>query len=349
MNKQLARGLLAGTLAVSCGVGAGASRAADTVKLEPAPFLFPRQLGPLHYEGDHKFEQPGLGVGYSYRAEGMALDLYVYDYGRKDIGDGAEAPAVCQEFEGVKSMLSTLPDYQNSKLATEQLALLSPPAEDLLVREAVFELDYKSRHRVSYLWLTGGAGQFIKLRFSADAALRDELVEARRAILDALGEALRPYSKAQAAAPEAKTPEPGKNITMFAGGGMDDMTFGIVYLGALSAALEHPAVAPACNGPFIPAFTEELGAIQAAMAINASAPTKFTKKLAQMEKEGFLDDYVWFGRHQDVWGTASPAGVDYESFERWAKKNLKRFEFPQFGFVEVSQAKRLPVESAPAP
>jgi hypothetical protein len=127
------------------------------------------------------------------------------------------------------------------------------------------------------------------------------------------------------------------------------MTFGMVYLGALSSALEHPEVAPACNGPFIPSFADELGAIQAAMAINAGAPTKFTKKLTQMQKDGFLDDYVWFGRHQDSWGTASPAGVDYATFEPWAKKNLKRFEFPQFGFVEVSEARRLPVEASPTP
>ena len=81
--------------------------------------------------------------------------------------------------------------HTNTTLKSEQLVRLSPPDDAPLAREAVFEMDRRGQHAVSYVWITGAAKHFVKLRFTMDrAAHATKSLEARRAVLNALGAAI---------------------------------------------------------------------------------------------------------------------------------------------------------------
>ena len=321
------------------------SATADTVKLEPGPFEFPTRLGPLTYEGPpHRYDQPELGVSYKFSAPGMTLDIYVYDGGHKDIPDGAESAALCGEFTGLEHMLLQYPDYRNSKLDIEQMALLAPPSTDLLVREAALEFEFKGRPARSYLWMTGGAGNFVKLRFTAVDAAREETPEARRAILAALGAALRPHVNPE---PPRAPPSGKKEITIniSSGASSSDMQFSMMYAGALAAKLDEggPDAMPRCAGPIVPTYEQELAALQTALAV--SGGTKLGKKLIEAQKAGFLEEAVWAVRHRDEWGDTAPEGVDLAAFQPWARKHLKRFQYTDVGGVVAGAGRPLPIET----
>ena len=132
----------------------------------------------------------GLGSSYQYLGRGLSLTIYVYDAGVEAIPDGADNIPVCDQFEDAKNGV-TKAGYRDMALKSEQMVRLAPPGDVLLAREAVFEFVRQERKTISYVWVTAAAKNFIKLRFSLDAELRDEVPEARRALLDALGEAVQ--------------------------------------------------------------------------------------------------------------------------------------------------------------
>jgi hypothetical protein len=131
---------------------------------------------------------------------------------------------------------------------------------------------------------------------------------------------------------------------------VEDMVVGMLYLSSVAAlADEEPALRPPCAGPVELPFAAEVGAHQSVLALaeGDSNGSKFTKKLVEVAKAGYLEEFVWFYRHRDSWGDTPPAGLEVEPFRKWAKKNLRRLEVPTFGYVEYKEAKALPVEPLP--
>ena len=172
---------------------ASASARAEPVKLLPGPFELPDRIGPMRFDGKpRKYDDPRLGASYQYLGGGLSLTVYVYDLGAENIPDGGDTRLVCEAFEGAKGDVLHA-GYQDVVVKTEQLARLDAAAEAPVAREAVFEFMRDNRPTVSYLWVTGASKEFVKLRFSVDEKYRDELGEARRTVLDALGEALKPH------------------------------------------------------------------------------------------------------------------------------------------------------------
>ncbi|HET9475781.1 MAG TPA: hypothetical protein VFO82_17910, partial [Steroidobacteraceae bacterium] len=208
--------------------------AQDTIKLLPTQLEMPRRLGPMHLQGaPHKFDPPSLGVGYQYSGNGLSLTVYVYDAAVADIPDGADTVPTCMQFEQAKYDV-TRAGYANVTLKSQQLARLAPPADLPLAREAVFEYERAGQPSISYLWITAVNKNFVKMRFSLDARLRDEVPEARRAVLTALGTAMQP--QLQPPAPKTEGEEKSGPATQLMVGvtGSDEMAVALVYLMELS-------------------------------------------------------------------------------------------------------------------
>lgn len=321
---------------------------ADPVKLLPGPFELPERIGPMRFEGQgHKYDDPRLGYSYQYLGGGLSLTVYVYDLGAQNIPDGGDTRLACEAYEGAKGDVLHA-GYQDMRVKSEQLARLDPAAETPTAREAVFEYTRNNRPTVSYLWLTGAAKQFVKLRFSVDDKYRDELVEARRTVLTTLGDALKPHLG-------PADPDAGKkkaSINMNIDNSPDDIGAAVIYLAALGAdSDEHPEILPLCGGAFEPDYAHELGAFQSLGVIDKEAgkPGKLTRRLSEIAAAGFLEEFVWTDRHRESWGVEPPAGLELAAFEQWRKKKLKRFTVPEFGTVSYDSPRPLPLEPAATP
>jgi len=326
---------------------------AQAVSLLPSPLELPRRIGPLeHDDKPHHFPDKRLGSAYQYNGSGQSLTVYVYDAGVKDIPDGPDSVPTCEQFEEAKSGVMQA-NYAGAMLKSEQMVRLSAPDELPLAREAVFEFKIEGRPAYSYVWITGGANLFMKMRFTADAALRDELPTTRRAILTAFGDAIERFLPAAAPAP-AEAPEK-KDGTRMVIHSMDasqaDMSAGMIYLATLSAlADKFPDSVPACGGRVVPTYAMELGAFGSMLAMQMTASESTTgKKLVAIEEAGYLDEYVWTDRHREAWGDKAPDGLKLSAFKKWRKKNLKDFSVHDIGSVEFGQPRPLPIESADAP
>lgn len=320
---------------------------AEPVKLAPGPFELPERIGPMRYDGNaHKYDDPRLGASYQYLGGGLSLTIYVYDLGAENIPDGGDTRIACEAFEGAKGDVLHA-GYQNVVVKSQQLARLDPAAESPVAREAVFEYTRSDRPTVSYLWLTGAAKEFVKLRFSIDDKYRDELAEARRTVLNALGAALKPHLG-------PVDPEAGKkktSINLFSGTDPADMGAAFSYLMSLTAdGMDHDENVPLCGGELVPDFGHELAAFKSLLVIakESGKQTKFTRRLADIDRAGFLDEFVWAYRHRDDWGAQPPEGLELEAFDGWRQKKLKRFTVPEFGSVNYDVPRPLPLEPAEA-
>jgi len=323
-------------------VGAAAD---DTVRLLPTPLELPRRIGPLAFDGaPHKFEQPALGYAYQYLGRSLSLTIYVYDLGVADIPDGGDTNVTCEQFEQAKYDV-TRAGYANTVLKSEQLVRLAPPDDALLAREALFEFEREGHPTISYLWLTGVAKNFVKLRFSLDSNLRDETAEARRAVLTALGEAIKPHLQKVVEPEEKSVAATAINLS---GGKGDEMATSLMYLLLLSGLVDKsPAEGPLCGGEFEPPFDAELTVYKTLVSSEGlSGDSRLGKKLASAAEAGFLEELIWSERHRKSWGDSPPEGLDLAGYGPWKKKNLKRLRMPSFGSVVVGHPRPMPIETA---
>jgi hypothetical protein len=299
----------------------------------------------MRFDGQpHKYDDPRLGASYQYIGGGLSLTVYVYDLGAKNIPDGGNTRLACEAFEGAKSDVMHA-GYQNVVVRSEQLARLDPAAETPVAREAVFEYTRADRPTVSYLWVTGAAQEFVKLRFSVDDKYRDELAEARRTVLDALGQALGPHL----AAVDPQSGQKKISLNINGANGSDLMAEALMYLASLSAkGDEQPESVPLCGGEFVPDFAQELAAYQSLLAVakGRGKASKLARRLTEISDAGFLDEFVWTYRHREDWGAQPPDGLELGAFDQWRAKKLKRFESPDLGNVSYDTPRPLPLEPA---
>jgi hypothetical protein len=316
--------------------------AEDMVKLEPSPLELPVKIGPLLYTGTpHKYDQPGLGISYQYNAQGLSLTVYVYDADQKDIGDGADTMASCGEFEIARRGVEQ--SYQKVELKAQRLVRVGEGADAPLIREAVYEYEREQHQAISYIWITAAAGKFLKLRFSADPRLRDELPDARRTLLTDVANAVQPFLKPTPAADKKAKSSSSIHIN---GDAVDDAGAGFLYLGLLGAFVDKsPELAPVCGGTLVPDFETELSAWQGVLQMEEHKPSShLTKVLAEANAAGFLDELVWVDMHRETWGTTPPDGVKLDAYAAWRKKHLKRFHPSEFGRLVFDSPRPLPIE-----
>jgi hypothetical protein len=238
--------------------------------------------------------------------------------------------------------------YADTALKSQQLVRLSPPDESPLAREAVFEYVRQERPTISYIWLTAAAKHFVKLRFSMSKDLRDESVEARRAILTALGDAIKPHLQPADQAGEKKS-GPSLNLTL--GGDEDDVAVGFMYQLLLSGlADKSPERIPVCGGKIEPDFETEVATLTAMVELVPSdGDTKFGKQMAAAMKAGFAEELIWSEMHRKGWGDVAPDSLDLPGYQSWKKKKLKNFRRPDLGEVAIGYPRPMPIEAPDAP
>jgi hypothetical protein len=326
-----------------------AEAAGETVKLGPTRLEMPARIGPLASDGAaHSFGSAALGVGYQYSGAGMSLTIYVYNAGVDAIPDGGDTIAACRQFEQAKGDILGA-GYANTTLKSQQLVRLAPPDDVPLAREAVLEFERENQAMISYLWITGFDRNFVKLRFSLDARLRDEAGEARRAVLDALGVAIKPHLVAQPASDKPEDEKTGTSINLALGmGSDDDMAAGMMYTILLAGLAEKsPEQMPVCGGLLVPGFESELEIFRMLMAMEVEGDqSRFGKQLADAQAAGMLEEMVWTDLHRDEWGKSAPEGLTLDEYKSWKKKHLKRFRRPKFGEIVIDRPRPMPLESA---
>jgi hypothetical protein len=321
--------------------------AQDTVQLLPSPLELPTRLGPLHFDGKpHKYEPAALGSSYQYNGAGVSLTIYVYDAGVANIPDGGDTVVNCHLFEQTKREIGAA-GYADVRLVSEQLARLSPPHDTPLAREAVFEFVRDGQPTLSYLWMTGVARHFLKIRFSLDPNQREEAEVARRFLLTELGEAVKPHLAP--IEPDAKNPEVTLNVV--AGGDTEEMAAGIMYLAMLDTQLKAaPESKPLCGGEFVPPYEAELSVFKSLLALNLeSTAGTLGKQLAEVSKAGFLDEFVWVELHRESWGSAAREELALRKYQAWRKKNLKGFKRPQLGSLVINSPRPMKIEASEGP
>jgi hypothetical protein len=325
-------------------LSAGALAQEATLQLLPTPLELPARIGPLVVNPTpHKYDPPGMGMSWQYGMPGANLTVYVYDAQVADIEDGADTIPVCIEYEVAKQGVTQA--YKDSKLLSQHLVKLLPPEESPLIREAVYEIVRDGEFATSYVWVTAVSGQFIKLRFSVDQRLREELPDARRAILSALGNAIKPHLAPMD--PQAK--KPGTSIGVNIDSLNDDLgAAGFMYTMLLSSlAKDAPENLPVCGGPVVPTYQTELGLYRTLFVDSDDRKTRVGKQVVKAEQAGFLEELVWMELHRPSWGDTPPDGLALAEYSAWKKKNLKNFRPPAFGTVNVNYPRPLPLEPGP--
>jgi hypothetical protein len=341
---KLVTGLtLATWLACSSPGNAADSSRAGVVQLLPSPFLLPKRIGPMILRGEpHQYEDPKLGVSYQYGGEGLSLTVYVYNAGNGSIADGADTVPVCREFELAKQGVTQA--YQKTELKSERLALLLPPEQWPQMREAMYEYEREAHPTISFVWVTAAANHFVKLRLSMDPRLRDEVLDARRAVLAVVGEAIKPHLAPRN--PDFDRSGSSLNMNLGKASG-DSVQAGVLYLSLLNSLVEQsPDLLPVCGGEVVPDLETEAGVYRGVFDLDEDlARSRVGKTLASIDQAGFLEEFLWTERHREVWGATPPATLTLPAYEEWRKKKLKRFKPPAFGTVVMDRPRPLPVES----
>ena len=315
------------------------------VPLLPSPITLPARIGPMRYTGaPHKYDDPRLGVSYQYGGDGLSLTVYIYDAGETNLVDGADTMSTCREFEIAKA--GVVQTYQKPQLKIEQLVRLNPPDDLPQMREAQYEYEREGKPTISFIWITTAAKHFVKLRLSMNPRLREELPEARRAVLGGDG-------RGHQAAPRAGRSEGRKRrefdwASTWAGWrrfGRRARSGHLVPDAAQCSRGQIAELAPVCGGEFVPSLETELGIYRGMFEPGQElAKSRLGKTITQIDKAGFLEEYLWVDRHREAWGVVPPAGLTLPEYAEWRKKNLKRFKAPDFGTVTIDHPRPLPLE-----
>lgn len=336
----------AAALVVACvaTVAQGAPLGDNTVKLAPSLLKLPQNIGPLRYAGENRYSDRRMGRSFGYNASGISLNIFVYDYGYRDLADGPDSVAACEQYESAKSEIERGGNYENVVLREEASRPLKPGAE-LKAREAVYQFERNGLSAVSVLWLTAADGFFIKLRLSMRSEIGDELDDAREQILESLGDAID--ARPRRVMPAAPAPAEA-SIEMNAGGDAADAPMWLAYAVELSRyAREHPEAGPPCGGVFEPGYELEVDAREAALREYRARPangrrSNYFNVLSKVEAAGFLDEYVWSYLHRDAWGASPPHELSMGAFDEFRTRELGAHEAQSGAHVRIGAVRVLP-------
>jgi len=328
-------------------VAHGAALGDNTVKLAPSLLKLPQNIGPLRYAGENRYSDRRMGRSFGYNASGISLNIFVYDYGIRDLADGPNSVAACEQYESAKDEIEHGGNYQNVVLREEVSRPLRPGAE-LKAREAVYQFERNGLSAVSVLWITAADGFFIKLRLSMRTEIGDELDDARDQILESLAEAIdaRPRRVVPAAPPPAEA-----SIEMDASGDPADASIWLAYAVELTKYVrEHEDGGPPCGGIFEPPFQLEVDARLAALREYRARPANGRRSgyfalLSKVESAGFLDEYVWSYLHRDAWGTSPPHELSMGAFEEFRARELGAHAAQSGAHVRIGAVRVLPPPS----
>lgn len=341
---KLAAVVLGIVVACAGGVARGAALGDNTVKLAPSLLKLPQNIGPLRYAGENRYSDRRMGRSFGYNASGISLNIFVYDYGIRNLADGPDSTAACEQYQSAKDEIEHGGNYEHVVLRGEVSRPLRAGAR-LTAREAVYQFERNGLSALSVLWITAADGFFIKLRLSMRTEIADELDDAREQILDSLAEAIdaRPRHVEPAAPPPAEA-----SIEMNASGDPADASMWLAYAVELTKyAREHPEAAPPCGGIFEAPYQVEVDARLAALREYRARPANgrrsgYFQLLSKVEAAGFLDEYVWTYLHRDAWGTVPPHELSMGAFEEFRARELAAHAAQSGAHVRISAVRVLP-------
>jgi hypothetical protein len=331
--------------------GGSAAQAAklgdNTVRLLPSKFRLLQNIGPMRFTGENRYTDRRLGRSFGFGASGISLIVYVYDYGLRELPDGPDSVAACEQFERAKKEIEQGGNYENVRLKSEVTRRMKDSADAPLAREALYEFDRSGVHAWSYLWLTVADGYFVKLRLSLREEVKEEMTEARVEILTTIADALG--ARAARPAPPAMAES---SIDIDPGMAPAEASLWFSYAAELLRSSRETAGAmPACGGALVPVHATELAARRAALRdFRARDPaarhSEYFSLLARVEDAGFLEEYVWhYLRHATE--REVPAGLDLAGFDTFRSRELAS-HLPDTGArVRVNMVRVLPLDPAP--
>jgi hypothetical protein len=347
--KHLLSFLLLAALAVTT------ARGDDTVKLAPSMLKVPQIIGPLRYAGETRYDRR-LGRSFAYNASGISLNVFVFDYGFRNLADGPDSVEACEQYQSARSEIESGGNYENVILRSEVSRPLRADRPSPIAREAVYEFERNGMRTLSVLWLTAADGFFIKLRMSMRVEIGDELDDAREQILDAIAAAIeaRPPRPPRAlpadpALSDSALSEP--SIEMTQANSVFDTPAWFAYALELSRYVrENPGAGPPCGGVLDPPFELEIEGRRAALREYRARPvhgrrSSYFNALARVEDAGFLEEYVWHYLHRDAWGAAPPAALTMGAFEEYRERELSSHMVQSGARVRIHAVRALP----PAP
>ena len=187
--------------------------------VEPATgIVFPGRLGVLARGDVRKYENAALGVSMAYNCAEparVAVTMYVYDFGQKDIGTGVEAKVVKRHFGEVQNDLHAMEErgrYKLVKKLSEETVSVQVGEGPLALLHAVFEYthvpapgsDAPEQSVKTHILLTGFKDRFLKVRFTYPRAQAEEGDKVFAAFLPLFGQM---FSSAEAGTPSEPKPK----------------------------------------------------------------------------------------------------------------------------------------------
>ena len=100
------------------------------------------------------------------------------------------------------------------------------------------------------------------------------------------------------------------------------MEAGIWYLMLLNTVADKsPELAPVCGGEFVPSLDTELGIYRGMFEPGQElAKSRLGKTITQIDKAGFLEEYLWVDRHREAWGVGATRRPDASRVRDVAKE-----------------------------
>lgn len=348
--RRLAACLLGLALALGAGTARPVPLSDNMVKLLPSKFRLLQNIGPMRYTGTNKYTDQRLGRSFGFGASGISLTIYVYDFGLRDLPDGPDSLAACEQFERAKHEIELGGNYQNVVLRREVTRRMRDTADAPLAREAMYEFDRNGIHATSILWLTVADGYFVKLRLSLRSEVADELDDARAQILDTMAATLTARPRRPPPPPDAG---PETSIDFDSTADPADAALWFTYAGELlRVSRENPDTLPPCGGPLVPGFLAELaarrGALREYLAREPAQRTSaYFSQLERVDAAGFLDEYVWHYLRNQSRDTLPPADLDMPGFETFRQHELPAHAVMTGARVRVNTVRALPLDPQP--
>ena len=170
-------------------VAAPSTPAAEAFACQELGVTFPAELGGLPLTGvtDYERDEPGLGVGLSYRKDRIKADLYVYSAGIPVVPAGVKSKLMDDHFYQMSGDVVEM----ERRGVYEGVQILIPEEVVLIGRRpflhANLRFAFEGTPMDSHIYLTGLAGRFLKIRFSFPESDAQTAREIQRAFLAQLG------------------------------------------------------------------------------------------------------------------------------------------------------------------
>ncbi len=133
--------------------------------------MFPENIAGFHrgQRTDNEQSHPGMGFTVAYASADAQATIYLYNRGQSDIGTGPTGQAVLQEFQRAAGEVLALAQIANAspvRLLGRYATGHPATGPGFLCAEFLLEGD---QPHLSYLYLTGHDGNFLKVRVTTNS------------------------------------------------------------------------------------------------------------------------------------------------------------------------------------